>query len=355
MPACTATTPHPPAYSPLRTACPSFDSAVRVGVQPAAELRRIQRHRHGKHVLGTLRACPGPHDLSWASSPRACRRPTPSRLPACTSAHIVRPPFDSAARAGVQPAAELGHIQRHEHGRHVCGGCPCPQALILAFPVHAACATANLPPSRLPARTSPRIACPPLTRQDAPAFNRPLSFNTSSVTNMGYMFNVRSARAPPPANLESGLPRACRLRRPPSHALPPHALQARTSPRMHRTPSLRLHSAGRVGLQPAAELRHVQRHDHVQHVLRALRACPVPQALSRAFPRACPLAPPPHTLPPPDPCLACALLLTRQGAWAFNQPLSFDTAKVTGGAGMRFTGMRYMFRVRPARALVPEP
>ena len=161
------------------------------------------------------------------------------------------------------------------------------------------------------------------------------------------MFNVRSARAPPPANLESGLPRACRLRRPPSHALPPHALQARTSPRMHRTPSLRLHSAGRVGLQPAAELRHVQRHDHVQHVLRALRACPVPQALSRAFPRACPLAPPPHTLPPPDPRLACALLLTRQGAWAFNQPLSFDTAKVTGGAGKRFTGMRYMFRVRP--------
>jgi len=52
-----------------------------------------------------------------------------------------------------------------------------------------------------------------------------------------------------------------------------------------------------------------------------------------------------HPPAPPDPRLAYALLF--QNAWAFNQPLSFDTAKVTG--------MRYMFRVRPARALVPEP
>jgi len=33
-------------------------------------------------------------------------------------------------------------------------------------------------------------------RQSASAFNQPLSFDTSSVTRMDYMFQVRSARAP---------------------------------------------------------------------------------------------------------------------------------------------------------------
>ena len=32
-------------------------------------------------------------------------------------------------------------------------------------------------------------------RQDADAFNQPLSFDTSSVTTMDYMFQVRSAPA----------------------------------------------------------------------------------------------------------------------------------------------------------------
>ena len=43
----------------------------------------------------------------------------------------------------------------------------------------------------------PRTACPPPcnSRQNALAFNQPLSFDTSSVTNMIRMFNVRSARA----------------------------------------------------------------------------------------------------------------------------------------------------------------
>jgi hypothetical protein len=42
-----------------------------------------------------------------------------------------------------------------------------------------------------------------------------------------------------------------------------------------------------------------------------------------------------------------ALLSTRQNANAFNQPLSFDTSKVTN--------MRYMFGVRSARTLTPKP
>jgi len=41
------------------------------------------------------------------------------------------------------------------------------------------------------------------------------------------------------------------------------------------------------------------------------------------------------------------LLSTRQLAWAFNQPLSFDTSKVTT--------MFSMFQVRSARALASKP
>ena len=51
------------------------------------------------------------------------------------------------------------------------------------------------------------------TRQAASAFNQPLSFNTSKVTDMYQMFNVRSARALPPHSLESGPPHARHLRR----------------------------------------------------------------------------------------------------------------------------------------------
>eukprot|EP00964_Phaeocystis_antarctica_P076119 scaffold47039_cov54-Phaeocystis_antarctica.AAC.4 len=62
-----------------------------------------------------------------------------------------------------------------------------------------------------------------------------------------------------------------------------------------------------------------------------------------------PLAPPPHTPScasrlAPRPA-SHALLSTRQTAYAFNQPLSFDTSSVTN--------MRYMFYVRSARALPP--
>ena len=46
-------------------------------------------------------------------------------------------------------------------------------------------------------------------------------------------------------------------------------------------------------------------------------------------------------------CIACALVLTRQGASAFNQPLSFDTSSVTN--------MLNMFGVCFAPALSPQP
>ena len=57
---------------------------------------------------------------------------------------------------------------------------------------------------RLPARLSRRIPPP---RQAATAFNQPVNFDTSRVKIMGEMFRVHSARAPCPAlRLQPSLP-----------------------------------------------------------------------------------------------------------------------------------------------------
>ena len=129
-----------------------------------------------------------------------------------------------------------------------------PPCMPLTPPPHA------LPPPGL--HLAPHRMCPSLlTRQYASAFNQPLSFDTSKVTEMAYMFNVRSARALAPNSLELGLPRAHPPAPPPPHTLPP--------PGPHRMrPSLRLGTGRkllvrreqaahplRVGGQPGRRLR----------------------------------------------------------------------------------------------------
>ena len=74
-----------------------------------------------------------------------------------------------------------------------------PAALSRALRVHAVCvavtqrphASRAAPLSASHARLSPR--------QEASAFNQRLNFDTSKVTDMGQMFEVRSARALAPA------------------------------------------------------------------------------------------------------------------------------------------------------------
>ena len=212
--------------------------------------------------------------------------PPPHALPPPQPAprhRIVCPPSDSAGRVGVQPAAELGHIQRHGHGLHVLRALrPCPAHNLRS------------------GRALPPVPCPQSTVEPSHA----------------RCVRRAVARRPPP---------------PGPHLVP------------HRMPSFRF-SAGHVGFQPAAELRHVEGHGNVGHVLRALRACPAPQPSQSVPPRAC------HARPPPaartSSRIACALLSTRQGAWAFNQPLSFDTSSVTY--------MNNMFVVRSAPTLPPQ-
>ena len=62
-----------------------------------------------------------------------------------------------------------------------------------------------------------------------------------------------------------------------------------------------------------------------------------------AAPRALAPAPPGLHTPPPS---SHALLSTRQGAAAFNQPVSFDTSRVMT--------MSYMFLVRSAARTLPQ-
>eukprot|EP00964_Phaeocystis_antarctica_P164088 scaffold141506_cov51-Phaeocystis_antarctica.AAC.2 len=200
--------------------------------------------------------CPAPSLQSSPPLHTAC--PAVARRLPPPSPHVVphrMPSFRvSAVRVGVQPAAELGHLQRHDHVPDVRGALlpvPCPQSAVAPCPLHATRAPRSSTACRLPTRTSPRTACPPFDpRQYVTALNQPLSFDTSSVTNMGYMFRVRSSPCPAP-NLQSSpalhaaCPAvACRLPPPGPHLAP------------YRMPSVRL-SAGRVGVQPATELRYL--------------------------------------------------------------------------------------------------
>ena len=137
------------------------------------------------------------------------------------------------------------------------------------WPQDPPCTLRAPPPPPRPPAPSPGVSpsmCLRVTRQDASAFNQPLSLDTSRVTNMHYMFKVRPPRAIWPQS-----------------PLGPSVHTACTATTLHALPSL----------SPSV---------------------------------------------PPSTCVC----VTRQGASAFNQPLSFDTSSVTE--------MRGMFRVRPPRA-----
>ena len=67
----------------------------------------------------------------------------------------------SAGCESLQPAAELGHLQRHEHALHDWRALlPAPQSTVARSPRHAPCTPRSPAASRLPARGSPRTACP---------------------------------------------------------------------------------------------------------------------------------------------------------------------------------------------------
>jgi len=149
--------------------------------------------------------------------------------------------------------------------------------------------------------------CPSLsTRQNARAFNQPLSFDTSKVTNMASMFRVRSARALVPNSLESGLP-PCMPLTPPPHALPPPG--PRLAPHRMPLPSTRQYAV--AFNQPLSFDTSEVTNMYQMFNVRSARAL-TPQALSRAFPEhaACAAAAPrpPASRPAPRPHRMCPSL-----------------------------------------------
>ena len=158
----------------------------------------------------------------------------------------------------------------------------------------------RLPPaaSRPTPRTAPCQCSPFDSRQGAGAFNQPLNWDTSKVTSMRFMFDVRSSPCPDP----------CVQSDPPLHAA--CAAVARRLPHLPRTapyapeyappPPLRL-SAARVRVQSAAELGPLQPHRDWLHVLCALLPVPSDPYCTRALPRTLhsprvlPASPPPSS------------------------------------------------------------
>ena len=228
-------------------------------------------------VLGALRACAlAPSNQSGLHPVHAAAPPLAHALPGRNypASPIACPPFDSAASDIVQPVPELRHVQRHGHERHVHGAlhaCPDPQPSVRLTPACRCRLRRRWPTQALPRFTRAALAphCMPAllsTRQQAYAFNQPLSLDTSSVTDMSQMFFVRPAYTalrpgygPTPQAPVRPSP-ACYLRRhrptrPPcllAHTRPTHA-----SPRIAYPPS---DPAGSGCVQPAAELRRFQHH-----------------------------------------------------------------------------------------------
>ena len=183
-----------------------------------------------------------------------------------------------------------------------------------------------------------------------PAY-RPLSIPPFGLGRTRLRSTSRSALIPP-ASLTWTTCFTCapRLPMPPTHQSGPcclghrpHALPS-PGPPAALSACLPLDLAGHECVQPAVDVRHVQRHYHGLHVSGALRACPCHPLTSRSH-AARHLSHRPHALPSPGPPAALSSmpsLRTRQRVTAFNQPLSFDTSSVTT--------MEYMFYVRSAPA-----
>ena len=162
-----ATQPPPHASRAYLFACPPFDSAVRGQVQPADQLRHAPRHGHAPHVQGALRACPGSHSLELGPSrayaslhQRRYTAPRPHTPPGpYTSSRVACTPFDSAGGVGVQPSAQLRHVQGHKHEKHVRGALrACPDLPSLeSDPPHARRLHYTITPRFL----TPHRTCPP--------------------------------------------------------------------------------------------------------------------------------------------------------------------------------------------------
>ena len=251
--------PPPAPRSPPRTACPACDPRQHAEAfnQPLTswDTSRVTNMQGMFWVRCSPHFAVAPLSPRHADAALARRLPPPGPQPAPHRVPCLRP---SAARVRLQPAAELEHLTRDGDALHVSGRLlPARFApdicTVQPSPLPAPCKPRSLAASRLPRQAArARTVCPACDpRQGAHAFNQPLSFGTSRVTNMAAMFHVCcSPRASPLISAQSSpLPcplRASRARLPPPASRP----AARSAP----CALLATLGTGRVGLQPAPEL-----------------------------------------------------------------------------------------------------
>ena len=203
-PPCTLLAPLPPAKPlsqpachPLRLCLP-LDSAEHASVQPVAEFQHFQRHKHRLHVSGAAPRMPLCPLSNWPYKPTACAAvyPTPfppARMsPSWYASLLTR----QSATAFNQPLSlDTSKVTTVNGMFYVRPRKPCARSR-WALPLHVACAAVAPPPSPF-CWASPRFVwyASLSTRQRASAFNQPLSLDTSSVTDMSEMFEVRSKHA----------------------------------------------------------------------------------------------------------------------------------------------------------------
>ena len=326
--------PPPTARSPPRTVCPACDpSAVRDGLQPAAQLGHLPRHEHERDVFRALppRALRPPTCSVTRALPPACcaRTATARRVPPPTARsppRTVCPACDPSAERGAfnQPLSwDTSRVTRHE--RHVSRALPprapaAPQpAVTRALPLHLLRAHRLSPPPPPGPQPAPRVCClRPLGRTRGPSTSRSAGTPPASRHALRCFTCAASPRPAPPNLLcHTRPPPACCARTTTARRVPPPT--ARSPPRTV-CPACDP-SAGRDGLQPAAQLGHLPRHEHELHVSRALppRALRPPTCcVTRALPPACCArtatarrVPPPTPAARPAPCALCLRPLGR--------------------------------------------
>ena len=227
-------------------------------------------------------------------------------------AFAYHPPCGSAGSKCVQPATESRYVQRHRHARNVLGArMPCAPNLQWRPLLHAACAAVarRLPPPG--PQLAPHVA-PHERPCDSAAGKRVQSAaEPRHVQRHEHAVHVPGALRACPASHHRGWALAARSLS--DCRLPTSRHPARMPLLLLRLP---LDSAGRDGVQPAAEPRHVQRHRHAVHVCGAHRACPASHHRSWALRSAqlAPLSPP--TLPPPGPHAAPPPTPPHHRGWA---------------------------------------
>jgi len=165
-------------------------------------LGHLRRHRHEPHVSGALPPAPSGHTLpNWATPtpcplPRAansafflchisvprvslCRVPLWTRQAATAFDQLLS--FDTSSVTSMHQMFTVRFRLRLLHTRSRAG----PHARRVCAPNSASLCV----PSPLCHTYFPLCHMP--ARQNAVAFNQPLSFDTSVVTDMSFMFNVR--------------------------------------------------------------------------------------------------------------------------------------------------------------------